>query len=106
MLKANFLRWFNRSFWKAFSSGTLLIWIPKSEAEKKGLLEEVYGNIVSARYAPGIPEIELVMNKGQHRVVIVVSAPRCKCGAWLRPQCSSRFGQLQDINVEKLRGVG
>lgn len=65
MLKANFLRWFNRSFWKAFSSGTLPIWIPKSETEKKALLEEVYASIVSARYAPGIPEIELVMNKGR-----------------------------------------
>ena len=64
MNKADFLRWFNRSFWKAFSGRTLPISIPKSDAEKKALLEDVYRDIVSARYAPGIPEIELVMNKG------------------------------------------
>lgn len=64
MNKADFLRWFNRSFWKAFSGRTLPIYVPKSEAEKNALLEEVYREIVSARYAPGIPETELVMNKG------------------------------------------
>ncbi len=64
MNKADFLRWFNRGFWKAFYRSTFPIEIPRTPAEKAALIESVYDNIVSARYAPGIPETELVMNKG------------------------------------------
>jgi hypothetical protein len=64
MNKADFLRWFNRGFWKAFSRSTFPIEIPKTPAEKAALVESVYDDIASARYAPGIPETELVMNKG------------------------------------------
>lgn len=64
MNKADFLRWFNRGFWKAFSRSTFPIEIPKTLAERAALLESVYDDIASARYAPGIPETELVMNKG------------------------------------------
>ncbi len=64
MNKADFLRWFNRGFWKAFSRSTFPIEIPKTPAEKAALVESVYDDITSARYAPGIPETELVMNKG------------------------------------------
>lgn len=64
MNKTDFLRWFNRSFWKAFSGGTLPILVPKTAIDKAQLLDDVYSDIASARYAPGIPEIELVMNKG------------------------------------------
>lgn len=64
MNKADFLRWFNRSFWKAFSRSTFPIAIPKTPADKAALLEGVYSDIASARYAPSIPETELVMNKG------------------------------------------
>jgi len=64
MNKADFLRWFNRGFWKAFSRSTFPIEIPKTPTEKATLLESVYEDIASARYAPGIPEAELVMNKG------------------------------------------
>lgn len=64
MNKPDFLRWFNRGFWKAFSRSTFPIEIPKAPAEKAALLESVYDDIASARYAPGIPETELVMNKG------------------------------------------
>ena len=56
MNKADFLRWFNRSFWKAFSRRTFPIAIPKTQADKAALLEAVYSDIASARYAPGIPE--------------------------------------------------
>ena len=64
MNKPDFVRWFNRSFWKAFSQSTFPINIPKTPAEKAALVESVYDDIASARYAPGIPEAELVMNKG------------------------------------------
>ena len=64
MNKADFLRWFNRGFWKAFSRSTFPIEIPKTPTEKAALVESVYDDIASARYAPGIPEAELVMNKG------------------------------------------
>ncbi|MDP2879173.1 MAG: reverse transcriptase domain-containing protein [Sulfuricella sp.] len=64
MNKSDFLRWFNRGFWKAFTRSTFPIEIPKTPAEKAALLESVYNDIASARYAPGIPEVELVMNKG------------------------------------------
>jgi len=62
--KPDFLRWFNRGFWKAFSHSTFPIEIPKTPAEKAALVESVYEDIASARYAPDIPEAELVMNKG------------------------------------------
>lgn len=64
MNKKDFLRWFNRSFWKAFSGRTLPIVIPETSAEKAALLDAIYSDVASARYAPGIPEIELVKNKG------------------------------------------
>lgn len=64
MNKTDFLRWFNRGFWKAFSRSTFPIEIPKTPAYKAALIEAVYEDIASARYAPGIPETELVMNKG------------------------------------------
>lgn len=64
MNKADFLRCFNRGFWKAFSRSTFPIEIPKTPAEKAALVESVYNDIASGRYAPGIPEAELVMNKG------------------------------------------
>ena len=64
MNKPDFLRWFNRGFWKAFSHSTFPIEIPKTPAEKAALVESVYEDIASARYAPDIPEAELVMNKG------------------------------------------
>ena len=71
MNKADFTRWFNRDFWKAFSKKTFPIVVPQTKVEKKVLVEAVYEDIVSARYAPGIPETELVMNKG-HGVVRTV----------------------------------
>jgi Reverse transcriptase (RNA-dependent DNA polymerase) len=64
MNKNDFMRWFNRSFWKAFSGAALPISIPNTPADKAQLLDEIYQDIASGRYAPGIPEIELVMNKG------------------------------------------
>lgn len=64
MNKSEFLRWFNRSFWKAFTRSIFPIDIPKTPDDKAALVESVYNDIASARYAPGIPEAELVMNKG------------------------------------------
>ena len=64
MNKADFMRWFNLGFWKAFTKRTFPISIPKTPAERKQLLDSVFDEIESARYAPGIPEAELVMNKG------------------------------------------
>jgi len=64
MKRENFQRWFNRAFWKAFKNRTFPIKIPETENEKNDLIEKVYLSISSARYAPSIPEAELVMNKG------------------------------------------
>lgn len=64
MNKSDFSRWFNRSFWKAFSDSTFPIEIPKTEAEKIQLINSVYDDIVSSRYSPSIPEAELIMDKG------------------------------------------
>lgn len=64
MNKPDFLRWFNRGFWKAFTRSAFPIEIPKTPTEKAALVASVYDDIASARYAPGIPETELVMNKG------------------------------------------
>ena len=64
MNKPDFLRWFNRGFWKAFSGSRFPIEIPKTSADKAALISAVYEDIASARYAPGIPATELVMNKG------------------------------------------
>ncbi len=64
MNKLDFLCYFNRGFWKAFSRKTFPIQIPKMQADKAALLELVCDDIASARYAPGIPEAELVINKG------------------------------------------
>jgi hypothetical protein len=64
MNKLDFLRCFNHGFWKAFTRSTFPIEIPKTPAEKTALVESVFNDIASARYAPNIPEAELVMNKG------------------------------------------
>lgn len=64
MNKPDFVRWFNRSFWKAFANITIPIAVPKTSAAKTALIDAVYEDIASARYAPGIPEAELVLNKG------------------------------------------
>lgn len=64
MNKTDFMRWFNSGFWKSFTKRTFPISIPKTPAERKQLLDFVFDEIESARYAPGIPEAELVMNKG------------------------------------------
>ncbi|HSR06909.1 MAG TPA: reverse transcriptase domain-containing protein [Bryobacteraceae bacterium] len=59
-----FKRWFNRSFWKVFKDQTLPIRIPETLTEKAALIDTLYDAISSARYAPSIPEAEMVMNKG------------------------------------------
>ncbi len=60
----NFKRWFNSDFWRAFKTGAFPIKIPQTKQEKDELVENVYASISSARYAPSIPEAEIVMNKG------------------------------------------
>ncbi|MBI4849539.1 MAG: RNA-directed DNA polymerase [Nitrospirae bacterium] len=62
--RENFQRWFNRDFWKAFKNRAFPIKIPQTQNEKDDLIEKVYSSISSARYAPSIPEAEIVMNKG------------------------------------------
>jgi hypothetical protein len=64
MRKKDFLRWFNRRFWKALTNSSFPIFIPKTAPDRERLLESVYYEIESARYAPSIPEAELVINKG------------------------------------------
>lgn len=64
MKPEQFKRWFNRSFWKVFKDQTFPIRIPGTPKEKAALVDSVYAEISSARYAPSIPEAEIVMNKG------------------------------------------
>jgi hypothetical protein len=64
MQKESFERYFNRDFWRAFNNKAFHIEIPKTKGEKKELIEKVYFLISSARYAANIPEVELIMNKG------------------------------------------
>ena len=60
----DFKRWFNRAFWKAFKNRAFPIKLPKTVKEKEATVRAVFEAIKSARYAPSIPEAELVMNKG------------------------------------------
>ena len=64
MKRKDFQRWFNKNFWRAFKNRTFPIKIPQTQKEKKDLVERIYASIASARYAPNIPEAEIVMNKG------------------------------------------
>lgn len=64
MKPEHFKRWFNQSFWRVFKDQTFPIHIPKTPNEKAALIDNVYAAISSARYAPSIPEAEIVMNKG------------------------------------------
>ncbi len=64
MKREDFQHWFNRDFWKAFKNRAFPIKIPQTQNEKNDLVEKVYSSISSARYAPSIPEAEIVMNKG------------------------------------------
>lgn len=65
MKREDFQRWFNSDFWRAFKKGAFPIKIPQTQKEKKDLVEKVFLSIASARYAPSIPEVEIVINKGQ-----------------------------------------
>ena len=60
----DFNRWFNLSFWKAFKNRTFPIEVPKTPKDKKATVRRVFEAVKSARYAPSIPEAEIVMNKG------------------------------------------
>ncbi len=60
----DFNRWFNRDFWRAFKNRTFPIDVPNTQADKKATVRKVFDAIKSARYAPSIPEAEIVMNKG------------------------------------------
>jgi len=64
MKPEQFKRWFNRSFWRVFRDQTFPIRIPETPEEKVALIDNLYAAISSARYAPSIPEAEIVMNKG------------------------------------------
>ncbi len=64
MIWKDFKRWFNRDFWRAFKNQAIPIWIPETPGEKDDLVKSVFESVQSARYAPQIPETELVSNKG------------------------------------------
>lgn len=60
----DFSRWFNHDFWRAFKNRTFPIQIPQTSAAKHATIRKVFEAVKSARYAPSIPEAEIVMNKG------------------------------------------
>lgn len=60
----DFSRWFNNSFWRAFKKQNLPIYIPGTEEEKCAVVRRVYDAVISARYSPQTPEMEIVMDKG------------------------------------------
>jgi Reverse transcriptase (RNA-dependent DNA polymerase) len=60
----DFSRWFNHDFWRAFRNKTFPIQVPQTSTEKEATVRAVFESIKSARYAPSIPEAEIVMNKG------------------------------------------
>lgn len=60
----DFQKWFNRDFWRAFKNHSFPIAVPDSPAEREATLRRVYESIDSARYAPSIPEAEIIRNKG------------------------------------------
>jgi hypothetical protein len=64
MNRADFLRWFNRDFWKAFRRRSIPLDVPTTPESKLRLLNDVFDAISSARYSPSIPQIEIVANKG------------------------------------------
>lgn len=64
MNEEEFFKLFNSSFWKAFKNRAFPIKTPQTKKEKHALIKRVFQSISSARYAPNIPENEIVMNKG------------------------------------------
>jgi hypothetical protein len=62
--KEEFCKWFNRDFWKAVRKSTFPIQIPLDRTAQCQLVERVFQSIVSCRYSPSIPEVELFINKG------------------------------------------
>jgi hypothetical protein len=64
MKPEHFKRWFNRSFWRVFKDQSFPIRVPETAKDKAALIDNVYAAISSARYAPSIPEAEIVVNKG------------------------------------------
>jgi len=60
----DFRKWFNRDFWRAFKNRTFPIRVPETPADRDATVRRVYDSIHSARYAPSIPEAEIVANKG------------------------------------------
>lgn len=38
--------------------------MPQTKEEKNELIVKVYSNIKSSRYAPSLPEVEIILNKG------------------------------------------
>ena len=64
MKREDFHRWFNRQFWRGFKNRNLPISIPQTQKDKQDLIETIYLSVSSARYAPSIPEAEIVINKG------------------------------------------
>jgi len=64
MKPEQFKRWFNRSFWRVFNNHSFPIRVPEGPEEKASLIDRVCAAVSSARYAPSIPEAEIVINKG------------------------------------------
>ena len=64
MNRDDFLRWFNRDFWKAFRRWSSPLQIPPTKEEKVRLVNRVFEAVQSAQYSPSVPKIEIVSNKG------------------------------------------
>ena len=60
----DFNRWFNRDFWRAFKNSRFPIHVPQTKIEREATVRSVFDSVKSARYAPSVPEAEIIMNKG------------------------------------------
>ncbi|HEX3857414.1 MAG TPA: hypothetical protein VHY30_08970 [Verrucomicrobiae bacterium] len=82
----DFQKWFNNDFWRAFKNRTFPIVVPDSLDDREATVRRVYESIISAKYAPSIPEAEIVMNKGfgvARTIPVFCIADYCSLEIWI-----------------------
>lgn len=62
--ESEFLKWFNRSFWKAFKRLAIPVKYPDSDADRLEIVKKVYRQISHGSYFPSLPLRTMYLNKG------------------------------------------